>query len=516
MKTRKRLIKKMPLVAMLTLLFAGLACLTHMQSYADGTITVNVGNQDSWPAGTEFTFELYKVGEYGRDDDGEVIFDLHTELADAGVDHEVLKKLADASNYKDGVTSGQEWLNTANTLATFINGMTSGKPETQTATAVFGDNGTASFNIPVDENGLYLLVGRSKEIGDKLWTPQPMFISVLNGKKEITFDNSDEFGVKMSSRDIVYEHNVIKMWTGDEAISEYVRPDKVAVKIMYGSTYVDTVILDKNDAIFPYYYCWKHVAHYDSGNNAAIGTDDTVESIDYYVPERDEDGKIKTDTVDGKIVVHKYVLSKEKIKVNPDDAGWSVIEVRDTSEIPDAEAKKQAPQLRYYNTSYLPQQVTSETESFTITNDYTCKMLKLKKSIDGYVDDGQNVAFSFKIIGKDSKGKEIYSNHLGVSFERDEGVTKEVVLNNIPGTVETIEVVEEYSGNYTQDGPVKITELTKQDADGGTAYVVGWQAEVKNKHNDHGPGGGVVNKYDHDKDKPEQYGGSEPEPDDNN
>jgi hypothetical protein len=141
-------------------------------------------------------------------------------------------------------------------------------------------------------------------------------------------------------------------------------------------------------------------------------------------------------------------------------------------------------------------------------------MLKLKKNIDGYVDDGQNVAFSFKIVGKDSNNKEIYTNHIGISFEKNEGVTKEAVLNNIPVAVETIEVTEEYSGNYVQDGPIKITEITKSDSDGGTAYVVGWQAEANNKHNGHGPGGGVVNKYEHGQ-SPVQDGGSEPAAEDN-
>ena len=191
-----------------------------------------------------------------------------------------------------------------------------------------------------------------------------------------------------------------------------------------------------------------------------------------------------------------------------------MVEIRDESQITDADAKKQVPMLRSYNTTYLPQQVTDETETFTITNKYVCKMLKLKKTIDGYVDDGQNVAFSFKIVGKDSNNKEIYTNHIGISFEKNEGVTKEAVLNNIPVAVETIEVTEEYSGNYVQDGPIKITEITKSDSDGRTAYVIGWQAEANNKHNGHGPGGGVVNKYEHGQ-SPVQDGGSEPAAEDN-
>ncbi len=493
MKTRKRLIKITLLVAVLTLLLAGLACLPQMQSYAGGTVTVNVGNQDSWPSGTEFTFELYKVGEYGHDADGMSVFNLDDKYAEAGVS----QKLATASSYDQGTTSdkdwSQNWLDTANTLATYINSMTSGKPEAQTATATFGNDGKASFSITVNKgNGLYLLVGKSKEIGGKLWTPQPMFVSVLDDNKTITFDNS--LGVKMISRDIVFDHNVVKMWEGDGDVSDYVRPDKVAVKIMYGSTLVDTVILDKKNG---YSFSWKHKAHYSSGADAAASTDDEIVSIGYI--KINEDGS-----------------EAQEVKITPaaGDAGWSVVEIRDESQITDADAKKQAPMLRSYNTTYLPQQVTDETETFTITNKYVCKMLKLKKTIDGYVDDGQNVAFSFKIVGKDSNNKEIYTNHIGISFEKNEGVTKEAVLNNIPVAVETIEVTEEYSGNYVQDGPIKITEITKTDSDGGTAYVVGWQAEANNKHNGHGPGGGVVNKYEHGQ-SPVQDGGSEPAAEDN-
>ena len=492
MKTRKRLIKKTLLVAVLTLLLAGLACLPQMKSYAGGTVTVNVGNQDSWPSGTEFTFELYKVGEYGHDVNGKVIFNLDDKYADAGVS----QKLATASSYDQGTTSdkdwSQDWLDTANTLATYINSMSSGKPEAQTATATFGDDGKASFNITVNKgNGLYLLVGKSKEIGGKLWTPQPMFVSVLDDDKTITFDNS--LGVKMISRDIVFDHNVVKMWEGDGDVSDYVRPDKVAVKIMYGSTLVDTVILDKESG---YSFSWKHKVHYSSGADAATSTDDEVVSIDYII---NADG---TETV------------KKNFKPVAGDAGWSVVEIRDEDEIPDADAKKQAPMLRSYNTTYLPQQVTDETESFTITNEYVSKMLKLKKTIDGYVDDGQNVAFSFKIVGRDSNNKVIYTNHIGISFEKNEGVTKEAVLNNIPVAVETIEVTEEYSGNYVLDGDITITEITKTDSDGGTAYVIGWQAEANNKHSGHGPGGGVVNKYEHGQ-SPVQDGGSEPASEDN-
>ena len=491
MKTRKRLIKKTLLVAVLSLLLAGLACLPYMQSYAGGTVTVNVGNQDSWPSGTEFTFELYKVGEYGHDDKGMSIFNLDEKYAGvAGVS----QKLATASSYDQGTTSdknwSQSWLDTANTLATYINGMSSGKPEAQTATATFGNDGKASFNITVNKgNGLYLLVGKSKEIGGKLWTPQPMSVSVLDGNKTITFDNS--LGVKMISRDIVYDHNVVKKWEGDGDVSAYVRPDKVAVKIMYGSTPVDTVILDKNSG---YSFSWKHKVHYSSGADAADSADDEIVSIGY-------------------IKINKDGTEAQEVTITPaaGDAGWSVVEIRDESEITDADAKKQAPMLRSYNTTYLPQQVTDETESFTITNKYVCKMLKLKKTIDGYVDDGQNVAFSFKITGKDAKDNVIYTNHIGISFEKNEGVTKEAVLNNIPAAVESIEVIEEYSGNYEQVGKIKITEITKTDSDGGTAYVIGWQAEANNKHSGHGPGGGVVNKYDHGN-KPVQDGGSEPKP----
>ena len=280
------------------------------------------------------------------------------------------------------------------------------------------------------------------------------------------------------SRDIVYDHNVIKEWIGDGEVSDYVRPDKVAVKIMYGSTSVDTVILDKKNG---YSFSWKHKTHYSSGADAATSTDDEIVSIGYI--KINEDGS-----------------EDQEVTITPaaGDAGWSVVEVRDENEITDADAKKQAPMLRSYNTTYLPQQVTDETETFTITNEYICKMLKLKKTIDGYVDDGQNVAFSFKIVGKDSNNKEIYTNHIGISFDKNEGVTKEAVLNNIPVAVETIKVIEEYSGNYKQDDPITITEITKTDSDSGTAYVVGWQAEANNKHNGHGPGGGVVNKYEQD------------------
>ena len=489
MKTIKLTKGKAILSIMLALVLAGGYFLLGGDAFAaGGTVTVNVANQGEWPEGTEFTFNLYKVGDYDHDAAGKAIFTLDSSLSDSGV----ASSLADASNYEAGTGEGadaawsQKWLGYANTLATYMNGMEDKPASTGEKTVTFGAEGSASINYSVSENGLYLLVGNSTEVDDTLWTPQPMFISVLNGNRTVQLDNS--LGVKLTSRKIVNEHSVIKLWSGDDDVKATVRPESIAVKIMYGSTPVDTVILKSSDnASANFTYSWTDKVHYSSGNDAKSQDDDTITSIDY----------IGTDA-DGEEKIINFTPAKG-------DAGWSVVELRG-SDTEGTDAEADAPLLKFYETAYETQQMSESAETFKITNTYSCKSLKLVKTIDGYDDDGSNVTFSFKIVGKDADGNVVYTNHAGVSFTKEDGLTKETVITNIPGDVASIEVTEEYSGNYELDGEIKVTELPEKvaaDSDDEDAEpetrVTGWKATANNKHGDHGPKGGIVNRYNQGK-----------------
>ena len=520
MKTKKLTRGKVIMSIMLALVLAGGFFLLGDKAFAaGGTISVDVANQGNWPKDTEFTFNLYKVGEYAHDADGKAVFALDRSLEGSGVG----PTLATAANYDKGTDEAawtRDWLNTANSLATFINGMTEGKPEVKgTQTVRFGESGEADpITFSVNENGLYLLIGSSEDIGDLMWTPQPMFISVLNGDKTISYNN--EVGVKMTSKKIAHEHSLLKTWEGDSGLEEYLQPEKVAVKIMHGSTQksveVDTVILEKGkDGTPDFYYTWKDKVHYGSGADAKSEDDDEIENIDYIVV--GEDGK---DTVE-----------RNFEPVDP-SGDWFVVELRGdeaktafiNAGISEKDASEYVKKLDYYKPDYGTTTVSEDAERLDIINTYTYKQLKLTKKIDGYDEDGDDVAFSFLIEGfdgPDGTGNKIYTNHLGVVFTKSDYMKsdqKTVDLKYIPSAVKSIKITEEYSGNYTLVKPIEVKPLeatTESDTGEGneqaaaTEAVAGWQATAENKHTGHGPKGGVVNQYRHDKDKPNKVGPEE-------
>ncbi len=506
MKTNKLTRGKTILAIAMALVLAAGFYLVGNNAFAagGGTVTVKVSNGGTetgqpWPSGTRITYNIYKVGEYDHDADGNAVFKLDSKLSGAAG---VSAYVSSSASYDNTASDwAQNWVDQANTLSKHINGLEdSAKPDKlDPVTVEFKGEGdslkTASFTCNLPTDGLYLLVGDEFEVGDYLWSPQAVFLSALNGSEK-NFDFSNTSAVqKMTSRKVVYEHNVTKIWVGDEAVQDYVRPEKIAVKIMYGTTPIDTVVLEKSK---DYSFSWKH---------KKLNQNDT--KITYY-PEGNTEGIPKT--------------------VKSTDAGWSVVELREDNAAGTA-AAAEAVKLRYYTTSYAPgKTISDDGESFTISNTFTCKYLKLRKTIDGYDGDGQNMTFSFKIVGKDSDGKVIYTNHAGVTFTQKDGLTKETVINYIPGAVESIEVEEEYSGNYELVGDkVTVTELkempkteTAQSGETGSdeeaaqtdnaaePKVVGWEATADNKHGDHGPKGGVVNRYDTNKDSPRQDPGTAP------
>ncbi len=503
MKTKRLTKGKAILAFVLMLILASGFYLLGEKAYADegGTVTVKVGNVvgdnvGSLPAGTTFTYKVYKVGDYDRSTDGTVVYKLDPDLGEASGVAQFVSQPSSFDPEQDDWA--KTWVAQANTLATYINSLDDkpdvvGNPYTVTLTKEGTEEGAASFDVNLPTNGLYLLFGEPVQVGDYLWTPQPVFLSALNGS-ERNFDYSNSVAKKMISRKVVFNHNVAKNWIGDEDISDYVRPSKIAVKIMYGTTLVDTVILERDKG---YTFSWKHKK-----------LEEHATQITYY-PEGDTTGRV--------------------IPVKSTDAGWSVVELRE-ADAAGTEAEAEAPLLRYYTTEYEPLSVDDATESLTIKNTFTCKYLKLRKSIDGFDGNGQNMTFSFKVEGLNSSGTVIYTNHVGVSFTQEDGLTKEVVLNYIPGAVESIRVSEEYSGNYNPVGDIEISELYEEkdspkaadnadaagtDDETATAEttekkVVGWEAEANNEHGNHGPKGGIVNRYNHGED-PVKDPGSDPD-----
>ena len=492
----------------LVLILVGSFYLPGSKSFAAGSITGTVTKEDGW-AGKTVVFNLYKVGDYGRDPaTGKVIYVLDKEVYEGSGVKPVLE---DPDNYGKDQTDAawtKMWLSTANTLSKYINSQVADEdkpPLAKTADVTFADDAdTAVFTMTGLDNGLYLLIGSSFEVGNTLWTPQPMFVSVLNGERKITFGNSD-LAVKMISRNIVHEHSILKVFEGDEVIKEYIQPEKIAVDIMYGNNRdavkVDTVILDKNSNP-EFSYSWKDKIHYRSGDDASDPDDDEIISIEYIVSENGED-KVKS-------------TFEPVVK----DSDWFVVELRGKAAreaftkagIDSDAADKYVKELEYYTVEYGTTPVSDTHERLDITNTYTYKKLVLTKKIDAFYEDADDAAFSFLIEGFDQaeqKGNKIYENHLGVVInQNDDSYEKTVELKYIPSNVQSIRITEEYTGNY-ENVKLEWEEKTpSSDAEDQTIY---WEAIAENTHTGHTPNGGVVNKYRHDQEdssKPEQDGPS--------
>lgn len=515
MKTKKLTRGKAILALVLALVLAVSFYLAENDSYAEGSIAGTVTRDTSWPDNQSITFNLYKVGDYGHDNNGNVIYVLDQKYAgDAGV----VQQLSDPNNYgkkpgDEGYADWtQKWLDTANALSTHINSKVEDKPASAgTATVTFAEGkDTASFSIPNLQNGLYLLVGSSFEADNKYWTPQPMLVSVLNGNRDITYNAG--IGIKMISRNIAHEHSVLKTFVGDNGIEDYIRPEKIAVKIMYGSednaNEVDTVILDSSSSP-EFYYNWKDKVHYSSGDNAKKTDDDVINSIDYIVTENGRD-VIKDNFVP--VVQDGTWFVKE---LRGDEAKAALLADIEAKYPEDSEEKQEAidkvdecvNRLEHYTTKYGTTKVSDNIEKLDITNTYTYQKLVLTKKIDEYYEDADDAAFSFLIEGFDADGTKIYENHLGVVInQNDDKYEKTVELNYIPENVASLNIKEEYSGNYKN---VKLEWNKVTPEEGDEDQIIRWEAVAENTHTGHTPGGGVVNQYRHDQEdtnKPNKVG----------
>ena len=125
--------------------------------------------------------------------------------------------------------------------------------------------------------------------------------------------------------------------------------------------------------------------------------------------------------------------------------------------------------------------------------------LKIIKKMDTRIDlpeEGENATIVFKITGKNSKGRVVYKNHVGMTFDAESGTFIPVTVKNIPVELE-LTVEEEYSGNYKPEGdnPKKVTlePVDPDDPDGEKIWVV----KFENTPTDDEFGSGIVNKYEY-------------------
>ena len=172
-------------------------------------------------------FELYKVGDINGDS-----FKYVNELKDVPVEIPVFNRKSD---YSSEEAWRQDWMDSAAALANYL-------PDGYEPVAgAVTQNG--EFRFDGIGNGLYLLLGESKQIWDGgksvTWTPLPMFVMVLNGDAGAP---NDRITVKPSVETTAQDFTIVKSWS-DEG-HEKARPSSVKVEILYDGKVEDTVTLD--------------------------------------------------------------------------------------------------------------------------------------------------------------------------------------------------------------------------------------------------------------------------------
>lgn len=232
MKTNKHrmihLVGTMMLVMAMTVTMIGYA--PQIALAAGGQATVTLVEADGLDPNTEFSFELYKVGHFEGPD-----FVLDDNLKDSKVDVDFPSgsdetDKAKAERMLESASQLSKYIDDNNISLTSIGGSHPLKP---------GE----SFSESVSENGLYLV--RSNTVRDASganfnWTPQPVYIMILNGDSSIEISN--DVVVKIVKTSIQFRHRVKKTWVIPEsAVDE--KPSAIYVNIRYSGEVIDVIKL---------------------------------------------------------------------------------------------------------------------------------------------------------------------------------------------------------------------------------------------------------------------------------
>ena len=380
---------------------------------AGGTARIKLGSMEGFDSTEKFEFKLYKVGKYSGP---RIVVDDSL----GGVDVNIPK---------DDPERAEKLMAMAATVA-----------EKVTDDLQVGDTLHASpgetMTISLTENALYLLVGNTVRSNGYNWTPQPVFIDILNGDKD--FDLSGE--LKIVKEPVIEDHSVVKAWDpAYDQIDENFRLPYINVKIKYNGNVVDTVRLDPDN---DWSFAWK--------STEVPGT---------------EDGKVN--------VTYIKEGAADKVFENIDPGDWTTEE--DLSDLDPMIAAR-------YVITYIGNK---------ITNTYTTISLQLTKKLDGFVDTGEggNVTMAFKIVGTKGESQTVvYTNYVGLTFNKNGEYSQTVTIDNIPKTADHFTITELYSGNYTSPAKKGVEAEYYPDEDI-------WKVTIDNTHDDHGPGSGVVNVF---------------------
>lgn len=199
------------------------------QAMADGgNATVTLGKVKGLSAGTEFEFEIFKVGHYTNTG----AFALDDAVKDAHV------KL----DYKKDDAEG--WLASAWSLAEYIdnNGI-----ELESL-GKYNLKPGESFTKEGLVDGLYLV--KSKTVRDSKseltnWTPRPVYIAILGGDSTITLDNN--VVIKIVRTAVTINHRVTKIWSIPSGKEKSAKPSEINVNIRYGGKIIDTIKLNSGN-----------------------------------------------------------------------------------------------------------------------------------------------------------------------------------------------------------------------------------------------------------------------------
>ncbi len=247
---------------------------------AGGDVTVSLAKVKGLAEGTEFAFEMYKVGHFNGPD-----IELETALKNANVDLD----FAAGKDESDGAKA-ERMLKSAKALTQYIddNGI---EPE------IIGSHklkAGGSFTQSVSDNGLYLVRShpvRDASDGAKFnWTPQPVYVAVIDGDTSIKLDNviiDSKAVVKIVRTPVPLQHMVIKSWVIPEG-SGNVKPESITVNIRYGGAIIDTVKLSADN---DWSYKWKSEEDGDTyryiGSNGSISFKPDLSDPHWSVDEAD-------------------------------------------------------------------------------------------------------------------------------------------------------------------------------------------------------------------------------------
>ena len=499
-----------------------------LPAYAATGGTISVKYEPNDVTITEPTqFELYKVGTFGRFDDGTVSINLTDAFATCGISLNGIAPPKEGASQQEIEDWNNAWLAKASDLESWIKGVKD-KP------ATVWDGTLASGSTPQTlteggaakhfDNGIYLLIGYEQKVGEYYWAPVPVLIMVLNN--DVTFelvDSASKKVIKTVNRPVAYKHVLKKIWE-DEGHKD-ARPDKIYVDILYGITdpaTIDTVTLsEENDWTYIWYSQEADVDRY----YASKGVETTVLNKDngykIELPPGDGVWNVSEQQTDD-LKYYSWSLKHESYKdyktASQQTSGSGQEPAEGSGDAEPAEGSGDGTPAE--GETVEPEKPDADyIEYFNLTNKFETKRVRIKKHLINYLNhnDGDE-AYANATVVFDVKGyigtstKPVYENQVGMTFTKPGN--QEIVLNNIPVKVTRVVAKEIYNTNYEEvnknyeitrditdvDDPTTVPGVViEKDSigEGKTIDCITFIFEFENDYK--GPpkyGSGIVNKYD--------------------